>query len=140
MVMNVSCWRNALPKEGHTFPILDGGLDKDVFDAMVRAKQARSGSFQLPGETRQFPFRPWDTHDESSTSTQEHPVDDDHITSFVVLKSPLANKGLVYTAPSTIPNAGTGLFLRPRRTSLLAGSYLCKYATSYTAERPTSEA
>ena len=129
-----------IAEEGHTFPILDGGLDKDVFDTMVRAKQARSGSFQLPDETRQFPFRPWDTRDESSTSTKEHPVDDDHITLFVMLKSPLANEGLVYTAPSTIPNAGMGLFLRPRQTSLPAGSYLCKYATSYTAERPTSEA
>ena len=129
-----------IAEEGHTFPILDGGLDKDVFDAMVRAKQARSGSFQLPHETRQFPFRPWDTRDESSTSTKEYSVDDDHITSFVMLKSPLANEGLVYVAPSTIPNAGMGLFLRPRQTSLPAGSYLCKYATSYTAERPTSEA
>ncbi|CAB4004090.1 Hypothetical predicted protein [Paramuricea clavata] len=68
-----------IAEEGHTFLILDGGLDKDVFDAMVRAKQAHSGSFQLPGETRQFPFRPWDTRNESSTSTQEHPVDDDHM-------------------------------------------------------------
>jgi hypothetical protein len=102
---------------GHTFPILDGGVDSGVLSMMEKAKEARLGSFQLPKETRMSPFRTWDVRNNRL---------------FIMVKSPLANEGLLYAAPSTIPRAGMGLLLMPRHFDLLAGSYLCKYATSFT--------
>ena len=126
--------------QGHTFPILEGGLEYDVFHAMRQAKTDKLGFFQLPPESRRFPFRPWDVRDDQVAASKEQPVNNDQLVkSFVMVESSLANEGLVYQAPSTIKNAGMGLFLRPRYTNLPAGSYLCKYSTTFTAKRPSAE-
>ena len=126
--------------QGHTFPILGGGLEYDVFHAMRQAKADKLGFFQLPSENRRFPFRPWDVRDDQVAASKEQPVNNDQLVkSFVMVESSLANEDLVYQAPSTIKNAGMGLFLCPRYTNLPAGSYLCKYSTTFTAERPSAE-
>ena len=126
--------------QGHTFPILEGGLEYDVFHAMRQAKADKLGFFQLPSENRRFPFRPWDVRDDHVAASKEQPVNNDQLVkSFVMVESSLANEDLVYQAPSTIKNAGMGLFLCSRYTNLPAGSYLCKYSTTFTAERPSAE-
>lgn len=140
---------------GHTVPILTGGLDKRIYDAMENARENRRGLFRLPEETRSYPCRPWDLRKENNAA-----MDEDHqcsayatlqqhqprglvdvlVTFFRVISSTKKTEGLLYPAPSTIRGAGFGLFLRPRYDTIAAGSYLCTYATAWTQGRPYAEA
>lgn len=144
-----------LAESGHTVPILTGGLDKRIYDAMVNARERRIGLFRLPDETRAYPCRPWDLRKENNAAMDEdhqcaddatlmrhqpHGAVEEPVTFFRVISSTKATEGLVYPAPSTIRGAGFGLFLRPRYDTIAAGSYLCTYATEWTQRRPYAEA
>ncbi|XP_028410234.1 uncharacterized protein LOC114532839 [Dendronephthya gigantea] len=49
-----------LAAEGLTVPVVEEGVDEGIFKSMIDAKRRHAGLFELPAETRKFPFRPWD--------------------------------------------------------------------------------
>jgi hypothetical protein len=123
---------------GHTLPVFGEGHEA-IFNSMKEAKRTKVGIFELPDETRKYPFRPCDRRQHVPAPTNIQQTTNESVKMFRMITSPYANESLVYPAPSTINGAGMGLFLRPRTTRVSAGSYLCTYSTSSMEERPSPE-
>ena len=127
-----------LAAEGLTLPILEEGVDEGIFKSMIDAKRRHVGLFELPAETRKFPFRPWDIR-EGDKPSKNLKTTGENFRIFRTVDSLYVTEALLYAAPSTLNDSGFGLFLQPRAKKISAGSYLCTYATSWSTDQPSLE-
>ena len=105
------------------------------------ARESRVGLFQLPQEVthEDSPIMPWKTRIAQDVATPKVLCNlQNDLCRVIQAKSKETLESLVYVAPSTVSNAGNGLFLKGRMFDIAPGRYLCEYTTVWHASRDIS--
>lgn len=135
-----------LAEAGHTYQYLKFGYSEAVSRATKQAVQDKNGLRGLPRRTWKSPFKPFEIRKEwrdptkipavyeqyYETCVQELAICNEDIKDAIndyrqsrfyvrLVRSALSNEGLCYFAKSSIPGAGMGLFLIPRKNSIAQG-------------------